>query len=257
MSARERAEQPPDQDREPAATARRHGLLDYARALGPGLISGASDNDPTTVATMSVLGATTVYGLSWLTILILPMLAAIQMISAQVGVVAKRGLQSAVRHRYGRVWGMVLLLSVVAVSVVTIGADLEAGAAALGLIFHLAWQWFVVPFAAIMLCILLFGSYDAVQRVLQYVLFVFAAYIVAAFLAHPDWGRVLHDTIAPPLSLSAPYVEGALALLGTTLTSYAYVWETIEEEEERVPLRDLGLAKADAGVGMLFAVGIF
>lgn len=230
---------------------------DYLGAIGPGLISGASDNDPTTVATMAVLGGTTVYGLSWLTILIFPMLAAIQMISAQVGVVARHGLQSAVRHTYGRGWGFVLLASVLAVNVITIGADLEAGAAALGLLFGADFRWFVVPLAAILLAVLIWWSYDLIQRVLQYVLFVFAAYIVSAFLAHPDWGTVLHDTVLPPLSLNHAYVQGALALLGTTLTSYAYVWETIEESQEKKSFRELGLARADAGFGMLFAVAIF
>lgn len=206
---------------------------------------------------MAVLGASTVYGLSWLTILIFPMLAVIQMISAHVGVAARHGLQSAVRHTYGRGWGFVLLVSVLAVNAITIGADLEAGAAALGLLFGIDFKWFVLPLAAVLLAILIWWSYDLIQRVLQYVLFVFAAYIVSAFLAHPDWGTVLHDTVFPPLSLGHTYVQGALALLGTTLTSYAYVWETIEESEAKKPFRELGLAKADAGLGMLFAVSIF
>jgi Mn2+/Fe2+ NRAMP family transporter len=171
-----------------------------------------------------------------------------------VGVVAKRGLQGAVRRAYGRGWGLVLLVSVLAVNLITFGADLEAGAASLGLIFHVAWQWFVIPFAAVMLISLIFGSYAAVQRILRYVLFVFAAYIISAFLALPDWGRVLHDTVMPPISFNSRYIQGALALLGTTLTSYAYVWETIEESEERPPVAELGLAKADAGFGMFFAV---
>lgn len=230
---------------------------DYIGAIGPGLISGASDNDPTTVATMSVLGASTVYGLSWLTILIFPMLAAIQMISAQVGVVARHGLQSTVRHTYGRGWGLVLLVSVLVVNVITIGADLEAGAAALGLIFHVDLKWFVVPLAVVLLAVLIWWSYDRIRRVLQYVLLVFAAYIVSAVLSHPNWGTVLHDTVLPSLSLNHTYIEGALALLGTTLTSYAYVWETIEESEEGKPVSELGLAKADAGFGMFFAVAIF
>jgi Mn2+/Fe2+ NRAMP family transporter len=104
---------------------------------------------------------------------------------------------------------------------------------------------------------LFFGSYRTVQRVLRYVLLVFMAYIGSAFLAHPDWGAVLHDTVLPHLSFSNTYVQGALALLGTTLTSYAYVWETIEVSEERPPITELGLARADAGFGMFFAVGIF
>lgn len=235
----------------------RHGPLDYIKALGPGLISGASDNDPTTVATMAVLGASTEYGLSWLVILIYPMLATIQIISAQVGVAAKQGLQRAVYRTYGRGWGMVLLISVLAVNLVTIGADLEAGAAALGLLFHVAWQWFIVPFGLLMLIVLIIGSYDEIQRVLRYVLLVFGAYVVSAFLAHPNWGAVLHATIHPPISFSPVYLQGALALLGTTLTSYAYVWETIEEAEEGTSITELGLAKADAGFGMLFAVAIF
>jgi Mn2+/Fe2+ NRAMP family transporter len=206
---------------------------------------------------MSVLGASAGYGLSWLTILIYPMLATIQVISAEVGVVTRQGLQRCVRNAYGRGWGAVLLLSVLAVNLITIGADLEAGAAALSLLFHIDYRWFVVPYAAALLAILVFGSYQAVQRVLQYVLFVFAAYIISAFAAHPNWGTVLHATIRPPISLNSAYIQGALALLGTTLTSYAYVWETIEEAEARPPIGELGLAKADAGFGMFFAVGIF
>jgi Mn2+/Fe2+ NRAMP family transporter len=106
------------------------------------VISGASDNDPTTVATLAVLGASTVYGLSWLLLLVYVLLASIQIISAQLGVVAKQGLQAAVCHAYGRRWGWLLLS---AVNLITIGADLEAGAAALGLISGLAWQWFILP----------------------------------------------------------------------------------------------------------------
>ena len=229
----------------------------YFKALGPGMISGASDNDPTTVATISVIGSTTTYRLSWLMVLVFPMLSAIQVISARIGTVTKRGLQRCVAKHYGRGWGMLLLLSILAVNVVTIAADLEGGAAALGLIFHLEWQWFIVPFAAGAFLLLVFGSYHAVQRVLQYVLLVFLAYVFSAFAAHPNWGAVLHDTVLPSLSFNSTYIQGALALLGTTLTSYAYVWETIEEAEERPPISELGLAQADAGFGMFIAVAVF
>lgn len=229
----------------------------YLRALGPSLISGASDNDPTTVGTMTVLGSTTVYALSWLTILLFPMLAAIQMISAQVGVVCQDGLEDIVRRRWGRGWGLVLLVSVAAVSVVTIAADIEGGAAALGILVHVSFRWLIVPFALAMLAVLLFGSYPLIERILRYVLLIFAAYIVSAILAQPDWGAVLRDTLIPSIRLDQTYIEGALALLGTTLTSYAYVWETIEEAQERPPISSLGLARADAGIGMVFAVSIF
>jgi Mn2+/Fe2+ NRAMP family transporter len=240
--------------------AKRAGRLrwpEYFHSLGPGMISGASDNDPTTVATMSVIGATTVYRLSWLTILVFPMLTTTQLISAKVGAVTQRSLQRGVAKRYGRGWGSILLLSVLAVNLVTIAADLEGGAAALSLIVPVSWQWFVLPFAAAAFLLLLFGSYDAVQRVLKWVLLVFLAYVFSAFLAHPNWSQVAHDTVLPALSLNGHYLQGALALLGTTLTSYAYIWETIEEAEERPPISRLGLAQVDAGIGMLIAVAVF
>jgi len=92
---------------------------------------------------------------------------------------------------------------------------------------------------------------------LKYVLLIFLTYIVAAFLTHPHWGQVLHETILPHLSFSSNYVAGALALLGTTLTSYAYVWETIRVSQEHTPLRRLGLVQVDAGVGMIASGVIF
>ncbi|MBV9278506.1 MAG: divalent metal cation transporter [Chloroflexi bacterium] len=242
---------------EPGADQSRHTWRDYVRALGPGMISGAADNDPTTVATMAVVGSTTAYRLSLLTILVYPMLAAIQIISARVGTVTKRGLQRVVVKEYGRGWGFLLLLSILAVNVVTIAADLEGGAAALGLIFHVPWQWFIVPFAAAVLAMLVFGSYHAIQSALKWVLLVFLAYVASALVAHPNWGAVLHDTVLPSLSFNHDVVQGALAILGTTLTSYAYVWESIEQAEERPPITQLGLTRADAGIGMLLAVAVF
>lgn len=232
------------------------GIRRYLKALGPGMISGASDNDPTTVATVSVIGSTTVYRLSWLLILLYPMLTAIQIISARIGTVTKRGLQRDVAKHYGRGWGMVLLVSVLAVNLLTIAADLGGGAA-LGLIFHVHYRWFIVPFAVAVLLVLIFGSYGAVQRVLKWVLLVFLAYVFSAFAAHPNWGAVLHDTLLPRISFNSTYTQGALALLGTTLTGYVYVWETIEEAEEHPPIEELGLAQADAGIGMLLAVAVF
>lgn len=233
------------------------GPAEYIKDLGPGLISGASDNDPTTVASLAVIGATTVYNLSWLTILIFPMLATIQMISARVGVVTHQGLQEIVRGRSGRGWSLLLLGSVLAVNVITIGADLGAGAAALALLLPLPVRVFVVPLAVVVLAMLLWGSYQAIQRVLRYVLLVFLAYVAAVVLAKPDWGQVLHSTFLPHLSLSSNYIQGMLALLGTTLTSYAYVWQTIEESEEKREISRLGLAQADAGFGIFAAVAIF
>jgi Mn2+/Fe2+ NRAMP family transporter len=241
----------------PKGEQKQRGPRAILKALGPGLVAGASDNDPTTVASLSVIGATTIYRLSWLVILVIPMLVIVQVVSATVGVVARGGLEDVVRHRYGKVWAFLVLLLVLAVSLITLAADLEGGSAALSLLTGLSYRWFIAPFALGVALLLIRGDYHSLERVLKYVLVIFLAYIITAFVARPHWGAVLRDTFVPHLSLSSDYVTGALALLGTTLTSYAYVWETIEEAEERPPIRRLGLVQVDAAAGMVAAGVIF
>lgn len=225
--------------------------------LGPGIIAGASDNDPTTVASLAVIGSTTRYGLAWLVILIIPMLIVVQSVSAAVGTVARTGLEDAIRSRYGRMWAMVAMLSILAVNLVTLAADLDGGAAALGLLTGASYRWFVIPLAVVVVVTLVWGSYSGLERILRWALLIFAMYIVAAFLARPDWGDVLRHTLVPSFSFTPAYVSGAVALLGTTLTSYAYVWETIEEGAEKPPLRRLGLVQVDAGLGMVISGLLF
>src|SRR5579871_1487344 len=194
--------------------------------LGPGIISGASDNDPTTVATLAVVGATTVYELSWLVLLVIPMLCVVQTIAARVGAVSKRGLEDCIQGVYGRLWALVVLVTILAVNVLTLAADLEGGAAALGLLTHLDYRWFVVPFAAVVGALLVFARYDDLARWLRFIPLVFLAYAVVAFLAKPDWSAVAYGSFVPHFRFTKEVTAGAIALLGTTLTAYAYVWET-------------------------------
>lgn len=235
---------------------RRRPLAPFA-LLGPGIISGASDNDPTSVASLAVIGSTTRYGLSWLVILVIPMLIVVQSISAAVGLVTRTGLEDAVRSRYGRFWALVALVAMLGVTIVTLAADLEGGGAALSLLTGIPYTWFVAPLAIGVGAILVWGSYESLQRILRWDLLLFCTYVIAAFLARPDWGDVLAHTIIPRFSFSSAYISGAIALLGTTLTSYAYVWETIEEGAEHAPLRRLGLAQLDAGAGMVISGLLF
>jgi Mn2+/Fe2+ NRAMP family transporter len=155
----------------------------------------------------------------------------------------------------------VLLVSVVAVNLVTIAADLQAGAAGLGLLAGVDSRWLVAPLGAALAGLLLAGRYGQVVAVLRYLMLGFVAFGVAAVLAHPDWPRLLRASLVPALSLRPDQVAGGLALLGTTLTSYVYVWETIgrgtEEPPDGTPGSG-GLARARAGavVGAVFTAVI-
>lgn len=221
--------------------------------MAPGIISSASDNDPTTVASLAVIGSTTVYGLSWLVLLVIPMLAVVQAISTHLGAVTKCGLEDLVQRRHGRVAAVAVLLAVLVVNVLTLAADLEGGGAALKLLSGIDYRWWIVPLAAVTLALLIFGSYRKIERILVYVPLAFIAYAIAAVLAHPDWGEVLRSSFIPHFERTSAYTAGAIALLGTTLTAYAYLWQQIEISEDAPPLRRLGLVQVDATIGAIGA----
>ena len=234
------------------------GLL---RGIGPELVSAASDNDPTNVGTAAAVGAQTGYQLSWVALLVAPLLGVVLAIAAQVGAVARDDLQSLARKRYGRGVAAVLLVSVVVVNLVTIAADLQAGAAGIGLLAGVGSRWLVVPLGAAVAGLLLAGRYGQVVAVLRYLMLGFVAFGAAAVLAHPDWPRLLQASLVPALSLGRDQVAGGLALLGTTLTSYVYVWETIGRGTEEPPDGTaggggLGRARAGAVVGAVFTAVI-
>jgi len=223
------------------------------QSFGAGIVAGASDNDPTTVATLAVIGSTTTYELGWLTLLVIPMLAVIQSIAAQVGAVSKKGLEDCVRKAYGRGWAFAALGALLAVNLLTLAADLEGGAAALQLLTHLSYRIWVLPLGILTVVVLVFGRYATIERVLRYLALLFLTYVGAAFLARPDWSAVFRGSFIPHFDLRADTVSGALALLGTTLTAYAYVWETIELSEEKPKLSRLGLVQVDAVLGIVVA----
>jgi Mn2+/Fe2+ NRAMP family transporter len=224
------------------------------RQLGPGIVSGASDNDPTTVASLSVIGATTTYALGWLVILVVPMLAIVQAISSEIGAVCREGLEDILKKHYGRWASWSALVALLAVNWLTLVADIEAGGAGASLIFgNLDFRWFVIPIAAFCITIVIALDYERVQHILVVIPLVFLGYIIAGILAHPNWHDVLVNSFVPHIVKGAAFAQGAIALLGTTLTAYAYVWEEIEISEERPPLRRLGLVQVDATLGTIIA----
>jgi Mn2+/Fe2+ NRAMP family transporter len=195
--------------------------------FGPEVLAAASDNDPTNVGTALLVGAQTGYQLSWVALLVAPILAVILTIAAHVGIVAGDDLQSLVRKHYGLSTARLLLTCVLVINLVTMAADLQAGAAGLGILAGTGSSWFVVPLGLALVALLLAGRYNEVMRVMRYVLVGFLAFGAAAVFAKPDWLQVLRSTVVPALSMRPAELAGALALVGTTVTPYVYLWETI------------------------------
>ncbi|HEY6486250.1 MAG TPA: divalent metal cation transporter [Candidatus Cybelea sp.] len=229
----------------------------FTLGFGPGLVSGASANDPTTVGSIAVVGAATGYGLTWLVVLLLPMLAIVQAIAASVAAASGMSLQQAITRTCGRLPAIVSAAAIVSISLFTLGADVAAGAQALALLCGIPYYLLVVPIVAAGCWVLATKSYLRIERVLASLTLIFLCYVASAILARPNWGDVLHSIVLPHFSLTPVYLVGALALLGTTLTSYVYFWESIEIAERRAAGSEVRAARYDAAIGMLVAGSSF
>src|ERR1700757_2038026 len=151
------------------------------RTRGPELLSGGSDNDPPNVGTAAAVGAATGYQLAWVALLVAPLLGVVQTIAAHVGSVARNDLQALTLKRYGRPLAAILLLSVVVVNMVTIAADLQAGAVGIGLLAGVDSRWLVLPLGLALVALLLVGRYAEVVAFLRYLLVGFFAFAAGAY----------------------------------------------------------------------------
>ena len=200
--------------------------------LGPGLITGAADDDPSGISTYSVTGAAFGYAPLWTALFSFPLMSAVQMMCARLGMVTGRGLAGVVRLRYPRwvLWGACGLL--VIANVVNIGADLGGMAQVTEMVSGIdALYW--TPLFAILITVLLFwSSYRLIARIFKWLTLVLFAYVIAAFLAKPDWMEVVRSTFIPHLEWTTAYISTLVGLFGTTISPYLFFWQAAQEVEE-------------------------
>jgi NRAMP (natural resistance-associated macrophage protein)-like metal ion transporter len=203
--------------------------------MGPGLITGASDDDPSGIATYSQAGGQFGYAMLWTTLFSLPLMVAIQEISARIGRVTGQGIAGNIRAHYPP-WllrSMVTLLLVA--NTINLGVDLGAMGDALALLLAGPAQLYVVGFAAFCAVLEVFSSYDRYVRVLKWTSLSLFAYIAVAFAVHVSWRQVALHTLVPSFQWSTEYVVAIVAVLGTTITPYCFFWQSSQEaEDERI-----------------------
>ena len=203
--------------------------------LGPGLITGASDDDPSGIATYSQAGAQFGYATCWVMLFTWPLMAAIQEISARIGRVTGKGIAANLREHYPRplLHGIVALL--VVANFINLGADLGAMGDALRLLIGGPSGLYVVLFAAFCTTLEIYSSYQRYVKILKWMTLALFAYVAAALVVKVPWGEVTRDTFIPSITWSQDYLVLIVAILGTTISPYLFFWQASEEaEEERI-----------------------
>ena len=234
--------------------------------LGPGLITGAADDDPSGISTYSVTGAAFGYAPLWTAWFSFPLMAAVQMMCARLGMVTGRGLAGVIRHRYPKwvLWGACILL--VTANTVNIGADLGGMAKVSEMVTGINSLYLIPVYAILMASFLIWSSYNAIARIFKWLTLILFAYVLAAFFAKPDWTAVIRSTILPHIELSGNYWATFVGIFGTTISPYLFFWQASQEVEEerekgRLSLKErkeatdveLRKSRVDVVTGMLFS----
>lgn len=243
------------------------------QVLGPGLITGASDDDPSGIATYSQVGAQFGYSLSWVMLFSWPLMCAIQEIGARIGRVTGRGIAGNLKRHYPPVVVYSIVTLLVIANVINIGADLGAMGAGLKLLIGGPALFYVAGFGLITVLLEVFSRYSRYVSVLKWLTLSLFAYVGVAFVVHIPWRTVVYNLVVPHISFSAAYLTAIVAILGTTISPYLFFWqaeEEVEEVKERTDAKPLERAPEQAatefrrirldtmiGMGLSNAVALF
>jgi NRAMP (natural resistance-associated macrophage protein)-like metal ion transporter len=234
--------------------------------LGPGLITGAADDDPSGIATYSITGAAFGYTPLWTAIVSFPLMSAVQMMCARLGMVTGLGLAGVIRVRYPRwiLWSACALLLIA--NIFNIAADLGGMADVTGLLTGVKALYWTPAYALLLVGMLFWTSYRLIARIFKWLTLALFSYLAAAFLAHPNWPAVVRATLIPHVEWSGAYWATLVAILGTTISPYLFFWQAAEEVEEDIALgketvkqregstpRELRRSRNDVLTGMFFS----
>lgn len=211
-------------------------LLRHAKRLlgqlGPGLITGASDDDPSGIATYAQVGAQFAYGMGWVMLFSWPLMAAIQEISARIGLVTGHGIAGNIRAHYPLPLVRVVVGLLVAANIINLGADLGAMGDALKLLIGGSARLYAAGFAILCATLEIFCRYQRYVAVLKWLTSALLAYVAVALVVNVPWGHVLISTLVPHVSWKRDAVVAMVALLGTTISPYMFFWQASQEAED-------------------------
>jgi len=205
----------------------------FFSSLGPGLITGAADDDPSGIATYSVAGAQLGTALLWTAFVTWPLMGAVQMMCARIGMVTGRGLAGALREKFPKPVIALAALALLAANTINVGADLIGMADAANMLTGINSHIYVVLFGVGIAFATIRFRYHQIAHILKWLAISLFSYVITAFIVHPDWKAITHDTFVPSLPRGHEAWATLVAILGTTISPYLFFWQSSMEVEEK------------------------
>lgn len=238
----------------------------FFKKIGPGIITGASDDDPSGIATYAIAGASAGYGLLWTSLLTFPLMSAVQEMCARIGIVTQRGLAGNLKQLIrSKLLLYPLAILIISASTFNIGADLAGMSEATRLLVPISPVIIATFYTITIIFLMIYFPYKFIASKLKWLTFALLAYIGSALVTKQDWGAILENTLLPTITLDNQTITLIVALLGTTISPYLFFWQTSEEveeikEEERekhktivVTKHELKEVREDVNLGMFFS----
>jgi NRAMP (natural resistance-associated macrophage protein)-like metal ion transporter len=245
---------------------RQHIIRKFFANLGPGLITGAADDDPSGVATYTIAGAQLGTSLLWTAFITCPLMGCVQFMCARIGMVTGHGLGGALRHKIPRWMLITAAFALFGANSINVGADLSGMADAAEMLTGGNSHWFVVLFGCGITYWTIRCRFHQIATVLKWLALCLFAYVITAFIVRPDWGTILHDTFVPTWPKDHATWQNLVAILGTTISPYLFFWQSSQEIEEEKSMgrrmivqrrgatsREIIDRKLDVGTGTFFS----
>ena len=249
------------------AEAKRHGIVGWFQLLGPGLVTGASDDDPSGIGTYSQVGSQFGFGMLWTALFSFPLMVAVQEMCGRIALHTREGLGVTLRRRFPAWLVIGSALALFVANTINIAADLGAVATGGELLSggHVREIWLVVPAAVLIGCLQFFATYSLIFKLFKYLTLALFAYVITLFVIHPPLGDLVRATFLPHLQFNSAFITGLVAVLGTTISPYLFFWQASSEVSEmnapgaaeqdpgRLQHSELRAARIDIVTGMAFS----
>ena len=240
---------------EAALAERESPIKRFLKILGPGLITGASDDDPSGIGTYTTAGASLGFATLWTALFTFPLMAVVQYVCAKVGMVSGKGLAGVLKEHYSPWVLYPAVIGLLLANTINAGADIGAIAAAMNLLVPIPLVVFIIPISLLILALQIWGSYRLIAKVFRWLTLALFAYIGSVFFAHPNALAVLKGTFIPTLHWDNAFIATIVAILGTTISPYLFFWQSDQEVEEEISKgrTTLGLRKGATNKELTFA----